>query len=70
MYTCMYANINYAIYARQEIIDKDTNKFSLLWGEAQLCLPYFCLKRKKRHEQKLCFLKIIYYCKDTSTNIQ
>ena len=21
-------------------------KFSLLWGEAQLCLPYDCLKKK------------------------
>ena len=23
------------------------NKFSLLWGEAQLCLPYVCLQKKK-----------------------
>ena len=22
------------------------NKFALLWGEAQLCLPYVCLKKK------------------------
>ena len=22
------------------------NKFVLLWGEAQLCLPYVCLKKK------------------------
>ena len=30
--------------------DNILNKFALLWGEAQLCLPYFCLKRKRRHE--------------------
>ena len=22
------------------------NKFALLWGEAQLCLPYVCLQKK------------------------
>ena len=23
------------------------NKFALLWGEAQLCLPYVCFYKKK-----------------------
>ena len=23
----------------------NTNKFALLWGEAQLCLPYVCLEK-------------------------
>ena len=23
------------------------NKFALLWGEAQLCLPYVCLREEK-----------------------
>ena len=23
------------------------NKLALLWGEAQLCLPYVCLKKEK-----------------------
>ena len=23
----------------------NTNKFALLWGEAQLCSPYVCLKK-------------------------
>ena len=25
---------------------KAFNKFTLLWGEAQLCLPYVCLQKK------------------------
>ena len=24
-----------------------SNQLSLLWGEAQLCLPYVCLKKEK-----------------------
>ena len=26
--------------------DITANKFALLWGEAQLCLPYVCLQKK------------------------
>ena len=27
-------------------LENITNKFALLWGEAQLCLPYVCLIKK------------------------
>ena len=27
----------------KEILNFIINKFALLWGEAQLCLPYVCL---------------------------
>ena len=29
-------------------LDIDINKFALLWGEAQLCLPYVCLYVEKK----------------------
>ena len=32
------------------------NKFALLWGEAQLCLPYVCLKKKIAYF----YLKVTY----------
>ena len=28
----------------------DMDKFALLWGEAQMCLPYVCFYRKKRND--------------------
>ena len=28
-------------------ITNEANKLALLWGEAQLCLPYVCLEKEK-----------------------
>ena len=33
------------------------NKLALLWGEAQLCLPYVCLSKEKKK-------KSLVYCKN------
>ena len=33
-------------YCRKVFINKNCDKFSLLLGEAQLCLPYVCLLQK------------------------
>ena len=32
----------------QQKIKYEINKFALLWGEAQLCLPYVCLYLEKK----------------------
>ena len=40
---CVMATIS---YCRKVFINKDCDKFSLLLGEAQLCLPYVCLLKK------------------------
>ena len=33
--------------------DESSNKFALLWGEAQLCLPYVCLNKSKVKKRKV-----------------
>ena len=33
-------SVGFSMFALRE---KEENKFVLLWGEAQLCLPYVCL---------------------------
>ena len=34
------------------VLIKSSNKFALLWGEAQLCLPYVCLRKKSKVKKK------------------
>ena len=31
------------------------NKFALLWGEAQLCLPYVSLKKEQKREPEMTY---------------
>ena len=34
------------------VLIKSSNKFALLWGEAQLCLPYVRLRKKSKVKKK------------------
>ena len=37
------ASFKKVIQSRLIHVSEEQNKFALLWGEAQLCLPYVCL---------------------------
>ena len=49
-----FCNNKYCMASEDIFFTKDNSwdKLALLWGEAQLCLPYVCLKKEKERKKK------------------
>ena len=56
MRTCKVNNIRISYILQQ--CNVKLNKFALLWGEAQLCFPYVCLKKKIAYKVTYSYPKV------------
>ena len=48
----MYYGYNTSVRCKVKHYLEKVNKFALLWGEAQLCLPYIRLRKRKEYNQQ------------------